>query len=85
MAATAGIVRPMLASADPKAKFKLVCSLLARAAFKAGKQYQGRDDNAHDRFGCSGTRNCNLHSGRECFREAHNSDKRQEQQPNAYV
>ena len=37
MAATAGIVRPMLASADPKAKFKLVCNLLARAAFKAAK------------------------------------------------
>ena len=31
-AATAGIVKPILASAEPNAKFKLVCKRLARAA-----------------------------------------------------
>ena len=30
--ATAGIVSPMLASAEPSARFRLVCSRLARAA-----------------------------------------------------
>ncbi|MNR22415.1 hypothetical protein D3C85_1393640 [compost metagenome] len=34
---TAGMVRPIVASADPKAKFKLVCNLFFRAALYAAK------------------------------------------------
>ena len=33
--ATVGIVSPMLANADPSAKFKLLCNLLALAALTA--------------------------------------------------
>ena len=36
-AATAGIVKPILANADPKAKFKLDCKRFAFAALKADK------------------------------------------------
>ena len=35
MAATVGIVRPILARADPRAKFKLLCRRLALAALTA--------------------------------------------------
>ena len=35
--ATAGMVRPMLASAEPSARFMLVCKRLSRAARKAAK------------------------------------------------
>ena len=37
MAATAGMVKPILASAEPRAKFKLLCNRLARAARIAAK------------------------------------------------
>jgi len=36
-ALTAGMVNPMLASADPSARFRLVCKRLARAARSAAK------------------------------------------------
>ena len=37
IAATVGIVKPMLAKADPSAKFKLLCKRLALAALTAAK------------------------------------------------
>ena len=37
IAATAGIVKPILASAEPSAKFKLLCNRLALATLKAAK------------------------------------------------
>jgi hypothetical protein len=37
MAATVGMVKPILARADPRAKFKLLCNRLALAALTAAK------------------------------------------------
>ena len=54
--ATAGIVKPMLAKAEPSARFRLVCRRLTRAARSAASKTQPKIGAAKDQMGKAGNR-----------------------------
>ena len=72
---TAGMVNPMLASAEPSARLRLVCRRLARAARNAakpsGSRTIGRDDHADHGIWRAHAMHRGFETGRQFFGEQH--------------
>ena len=77
----------MVASADPSARFKLVCSRLLLAALSSrqtfGQQHQRSDDDSHHGFRHIKAGYSEFHRGSENLGKTNNGDERDEKKTGA--